>query len=112
MNAGNSLQVTGDKIRMADPDLKSALIVPGKHCILIVSGKKVSSPIQIAPEDDVTWRGAHETDPPFEFKVTADRLQVQLTVYADCYDKWAASLERKKRGGSSTVPRNRIPTGQ
>ena len=59
LNAGNSLQVTGDKIRMADPDLKSALIVPGKHCILIVSGKKVSSPIQIAPEDDVTWRGAH-----------------------------------------------------
>lgn len=96
MNAGNGIQVTGDKIRIADPDLKSALIVPGKHCILTVSGRKVSSPIQIAPEDDVTWRGAHETDPPFEFKVTADRLQVQLTVYADCYDKWAASLERKK----------------
>lgn len=98
MNTVDGLHMTPNQIRITDRSIKSVLIAPGDRCVLTVNGEQVSAPTEISPDDNVTWHGADETDPPFELSATEDRLHVQLTVYSDCHYKWAASLKPGKDG--------------
>lgn len=99
LNAVDGIHIKHNKIYITeDSHVKTVLIAPGDRCVLTVNGKQVSEPIQISPDDDVTWQGSEEVDPPFDLSVTKDCLYVQLTVYTDCHYKWLAQLESGKDG--------------
>lgn len=93
MSPIRNVQLIDDKIRLVDGHAEKVLIKPGDNCVLTVEGKKVNTSIHIGPDEEVTWHGAADTDPPFELTVSSDHLQVLLTVFSDHYFKWAGSLE-------------------
>lgn len=93
MSPIRNVQLIDDKIRLVEGHVEKVLIKPGDNCVFTVEGKKVTTSIHIGPDEEVTWHGSTDTDPPFELTVSSDHLQVLLTVFSDHYFKWAGSLE-------------------